>query len=199
MNPILLLAAALLLVLPIALPAEDLSIVLTEDVQLKLADAFMAEGEYYRAVTEYKKFTILFPGSTKTDYALYRIGLAYYHGDEFEQAARVFASIGTGYPGSRYVPAALYQEGVSYWRLDRPEQAAEAFDKIVAAAPASEYARLALLGKSLAEFDLDNIAACRQELERFIVSYPGDAKTGQSQGGHRPFGPVIGSCLKNRR
>ena len=179
MNRLLLLAAALLLILPIGLPAEELSIVLTEDVQLKLADAFMAEGEYYRAVTEYKKFTILFPGSKKKDYALYGIGLAYYHGDEFEQAARVFASIGTGYPGSSYVPAALYQEGVSYSRLGRPEKAAEAFDKTVAAGPDSAYARQALMGKSLAEFDLDNMTGCRQELDRLITSYPQDAKTGQ--------------------
>jgi tetratricopeptide (TPR) repeat protein len=179
MNRLLLLAAALLLILPIGLPAEDLSIVLTEDVQLKVADAFMAEGEYYRAVTEYKKFIILFPGSKKTDYALYGIGLAYYHGDEFEQAARIFASIGTGYPGSHYVPAALYQEGISHWRLGRPEKAAEAFEKTVAAGPDSTYARQAVMGKSLAEFDLDNMAGCRQELERFIASYPQDAKTGQ--------------------
>ncbi len=111
MNRILLLAASLLLVLPIALPAEDLSIVLTEDVQLKLADAFMAEGEYYRAVTEYKKFTILFPGSQKMDYALYRIGLAYYYGDEYEQAARVFASIGTGYGGAATFPPLYIRKG----------------------------------------------------------------------------------------
>lgn len=179
MNRLLLLAAALLLILPISLNAEDTSIVFTEEVQLKLADAFMAEGEYYRAVTEYKKFTILFPDSKKMDYALYRIGLAYYYGQEYEQATRVFVSIGTGYAGSSYIPASFYREGMSYWRLDRPDKAAAAFDKVVAAAPASEYARQALLGKSLAEFDLDNIPACRQELERFIENYPEDEKTGK--------------------
>jgi tetratricopeptide (TPR) repeat protein len=179
MNRLLLLAAAFFLILPILLPAEETSIIFTEEVQLKLADAFMAEGEYYRAVTEYKKFTILFPGSKKADYALYRIGLAYYQGDEYEQAARVFALIGTGYAGSSYVPAAFYQEGVSYYRLDQPDKAAAAFEKAVAADPASEYARLALMGKSLAEFDLDHITACRRDLERFIESYPLDAKTGK--------------------
>jgi outer membrane protein assembly factor BamD (BamD/ComL family)/TM2 domain-containing membrane protein YozV len=179
MNRLLLPAVALFLILPLGLHAEDTSIVLTEEVQLKLGDAFMAEGEYYRAVTEYKKFTILFPGSKKTDYALYRIGLAYYRGDEYEQAARTFALIGNEYAGSSYVPAALYQEGLSYRRLDRPDKSAAAFDKAVAAAPASEYARLALLGKSLAELDMDNIPACRQELERFIERYPDDLKTGK--------------------
>jgi tetratricopeptide (TPR) repeat protein len=178
MIRLLLLTAAFFLILPLSLRAEDTSIVFTEEVQLKLADAFMAEGEYFRAVTEYKKFAILFAGSKKMDYALYRIGLAYYYGDEYEQAARAFASIGTSYGRSSYVPAAVYREGVSYWRLDQPEKAARAFEKVLTADPASEYARLALLGKSLAEFDLNNIPACRQELERFIQSYPEDAKTG---------------------
>jgi len=179
MNRLLLMAATLFLIFPLSLHAEDTSIVLTEEVQLKLADAFMAEGEYYRAVTEYKKFMILFSGSKRMDYALYRIGLAYYYGDEYEQAARAFASVGTGYEGSSYLPAAIYREGVSYWRLDQPEKAAAAFEKAMKADPASEYARLALLGKSLAEFDLNNIPACRQELERFIHNFPEDAKTGK--------------------
>jgi len=35
-----------------------------------MADAFMEEGEYYRAITEYKKLLILFPDSEWADYAL---------------------------------------------------------------------------------------------------------------------------------
>ncbi|MCK7485440.1 MAG: hypothetical protein MZU97_07675 [Bacillus subtilis] len=44
----------------------------TGDVQLKIADAFMEEGEYYRAITEYKKFLILFPDSAKGGLCLLR-------------------------------------------------------------------------------------------------------------------------------
>lgn len=172
-----LLLAAFFLFFPVRFHAASTVVVFTEEVQLKLADAFMAQGEYYRAVTEYKKFTILFPDSSKVDYALYKLGMAYYQGDEFEQASHAFAAIGTGYTGSSYVPAAFFQEGMSYWRLGRPEKAAIAFDKAVAAGPVSEYARRALLGKSLAEFDLNNISACRHELERFLASFPMDAKT----------------------
>jgi TolA-binding protein len=174
---LLLLLAALLTALPVRLPAEERVVVLTEEVQLRLADAFLAEGEYYRAVTEYKKFAILFPGSKKADYALYHMGLAYFHGDELEQAAGIFASVGAAYPSSAYAPASFYQEGVSYQRLDMPAKAAAAFARAEAAAPGSPTARLALLGKSLAEFDQDNIPACRRELERFIATYPGDEKS----------------------
>ena len=45
--------------------AETSAIVLTDDIQMVLGDAFLAEGDYYRAVTEYKKLTILFPDSDR--------------------------------------------------------------------------------------------------------------------------------------
>ena len=54
-----------------------------------MADVFMAEGEYYRAVTEYKKFLILFPDSEKADYALFKTGMAYYRGEEYEPSRAV--------------------------------------------------------------------------------------------------------------
>lgn len=179
LNRLLLLAAALWLILPAGLHAQGAGIVLTEEVQLKLADAFMAEGEYYRAVTEYKKFTILFPDSKRMDHALYGMGMAYYYGDEYEQAARTFALLGTAYAGSGYLSAAFFREGVSYQRFGQPEKAAAAFEKVMAAAPLSDYAPLALLGKSLAKFDLDDLSASRQELERFLERYPRDTKTGK--------------------
>ncbi|GEM_PF-6383204 len=67
--------------------ASEKGILLTEDTELKVAAAFMGEREYYRAITEYKKFLILFPESDKADYALLKIGMAYYHGEEYEASA----------------------------------------------------------------------------------------------------------------
>ena len=45
MNRAALLAVMLLLILPIRVHAEETSIVFTEEVQLKLADAFMEDGD----------------------------------------------------------------------------------------------------------------------------------------------------------
>jgi len=63
LKPLLLLAFfsfSLLCQAPFAHPDEK-GILLTEKIQLKMADVFMEEGEYYRAITEYRKFLILFP------------------------------------------------------------------------------------------------------------------------------------------
>lgn len=179
MNRFFRLLVALFLFLPALAHGEGAGILVTEEIQLKVADAFMAEGEYYRAVTEYKKFIILFPGSKKEDYAEFRIGLAYFRGDEYEPAARSFASVGARYAGSRYAPEAAYYEGVSYVLLNQPDRAEAAFDKALAADPASEYARTSLLGKSLIEFDRKDIPGCRRQLERFLADYPQDDKAGK--------------------
>jgi hypothetical protein len=52
----LLLLAAVLATLPVPSRAAGSEVVVTEEVQLRVADAFLSEGEYYRAITEYKKF-----------------------------------------------------------------------------------------------------------------------------------------------
>lgn len=53
---------------------------------LNLADAFADEGDYYRAITEYKKVTHLFPRYEKMDWVHFQIGRMYYEGGKFPQA-----------------------------------------------------------------------------------------------------------------
>src|SRR5512139_3812192 len=74
------------------------AILLTDEVQVRVADAFMDEGEYYRAITEYKRLLILFPDSERADYALFRIGEAYYNGEEYDASARSFSSLREKHP-----------------------------------------------------------------------------------------------------
>ena len=103
--------------------ADDGAVLLTGDVQLKIADAFMEEGEYYRAVTEYKKFLILFPDSGKADYATFEIGMAYFKGEEYGAAARSFLAMREKYPESGYAIQAGYLEGSSQWKLKNYDRA----------------------------------------------------------------------------
>ena len=172
----LLLLTVLCLTVPAVVSAADRGLVLTEELQLKLADSFMAEREYYRAVTEYKKFLILFPDSEQADSVLFRIGMAYYQGDEFETAARTFTSVGERYKESRYAPTAGYHAGLCYWRLNRLDEAAAAFASVATRYPASGDAPRAQLDKSLVEFDRKDLSGSRQDLERFLEIYPQDKR-----------------------
>jgi tetratricopeptide (TPR) repeat protein len=161
----------LLAPLSLAHPAEK-GVFITDAVQLKMADAFMEEGEYYRAITEYKKLLILFPDSEWADYALFRMGIAYYNGEEYESALRSFSALRDKYPESSYIPKGYYFEGLGYWKLKRLKEARTAFDALSEDYPRSEHAPLALVAASLVGLEEENISLSTDRLERLINRYP---------------------------
>jgi tetratricopeptide (TPR) repeat protein len=165
----------LILLLTSASPlhADDGAILLTGDVQLKIADAFMKEGEYYRAVTEYKKFLILFPDSGKADYASFEIAMAYFKGEEYGAAARSFQAMREKYPESSYAIQAGYLEGSSQWKLKNYDRARMALEALVEQHPQSEYAPRSLVVICLAALDENKAEVSRQALKRFLDQYPG--------------------------
>lgn len=177
MNPLLrrLLLTFLLLFGFIAaspLHAEDGAVRLTGDVQLKIADAFMEEGEYYRAVTEFKKFLILFPDSERADYASFRIGEASLKGEEYGAAARAFQTMREKYPQSGHAIEAGFLEGLSYWKMKSYDRARSTLGVLAEQHPGSGYAPRALVVMSLAALDEDKEQLSRRALERFLDRYP---------------------------
>jgi len=170
-----------LLFLPSVFPtlrAEDNAILLTGDVQLRVADAFMVEGEYYRAITEFKKYLILFPDSGRADYAAFGIGMAYYKGEEYRAAAGSFSSMRERYPESPHALPALYHEGFSCWKLKEHEKARVTLEALAEDHPESGYAPRALAASSLVALDEDKPDISRAGLERFLDRYPGHPGAG---------------------
>ncbi len=156
------------------LHADDGAVLVTGDVQLKIADAFMEEGEYYRAVTEYKKFLILFPDSAKADYASFEIAMAYFKGEEYGAAARSFLALREKYPDSGYAIRAEYLGGVSQWKLKNYDRARAALEALFEQHPESEYAPRSLVVICLAALDENKAEVSRQALNRFLDRYPGN-------------------------
>jgi len=171
----------LLLLLPVYAVAADEPIMLTGDVQMRLGDAFMAEGEYYRAITEYKKYQILFPDGRQSDTALYKTGMAYYLGLEYQPAVEIFAALRTRFPASNHAVEAAYLEGVCNSKLNRLDKAAAAFEAAAASKAATDVAPRARLGLSMVEFDRVGPAAARNELHRFLADFPADHRSGKVQ------------------
>jgi len=161
-----------LIVLTAPLHATERGVLLTEDIQLKIADAFMDEGEYYRAVTEYKRFLILFPDSERADYVLFRMGEACYRGEEYETSARSFAIVGDKYGDSAYAPQARYFEGLSYWKSKKYAEAGRSFEILARVYPHAEHAPLALVARAMLALDQDHADLSRHELETLVNTYP---------------------------
>jgi len=57
-----------------------------EQLQMDLADHFFQDGDYYRAVTEYKRFLFFFPRSTQVEGVLLKVAKAYYNGKKWDEA-----------------------------------------------------------------------------------------------------------------
>jgi len=155
---------------------EPRTIIITDEVQLGLGDAFMADGEYYRAVTEYLRYLYLFPAAERAPYALLQIGLAHFRGGEYQRAIDYFARVRATY-SPEYFAAAAYHEGLSYERLNQPAKAQDAFERAAIFNPAAAPAREALLGKALGRVRLGDLAGGRTELERFQSLYPEEPRT----------------------
>ena len=168
--------------------AAEKGIWLTDQVQLRLGDAFMEEGEYYRAITEYKKLLILFPDSERADYALFKIGMAYFKGEEYESSIRSFSSLRAKYQESEHLVEARYFEGLSYWKLKEFASARKMFDDLAAAYPHSLYAPRSLMAASLVALDEENISESRSHLEKLISRYP----DGQAARNAKHVVPLIG-------
>jgi tetratricopeptide (TPR) repeat protein len=167
----------LLLLFSLQAPAVGATegIVLTDDVQMSLGDAFMAEGDYYRAITEYKKLTFLFPDSERLSDALYQIGMAYYKGKDYQSAVKSFAKVRKAYTARNYSSAAFY-EGLSYSKLGLPDNAALSFERSRLFDASHPDAANAQLGLSLNALEKDNVADSRVKLDEFLVNYPEDER-----------------------
>lgn len=159
--------------------AADESIVLTGDVQMRLGDAFMADAEYYRAITEYKKYLILFPDGRHNDTALFKTGMAYFLGMEYASAAATFASVRSRFPDSAHNAESAYFQGVCNVKLNRLDKAATDFAAAAAVKTAPEVASQARLGLALVKFDRGESAAARNELQQFITEFPVDHRSGK--------------------
>jgi len=159
-------------------------IVLTDAVQMSLGDAFMDEGDYYRAITEYKKLTFLFPDSERLSEAFYQIGMAYYKGKDYESAVNSFAKVRKAYTASNYSSAAFY-EGLSYSKLGLSDNAALSFERARLFDESHADAANAQLGLSLNALEKDNVSDSRSKLDEFLVKYPEDERVSGVQASFR--------------
>lgn len=166
-----LIGAFLFFIAPAVFAAET-TILVTDEVQLRVADAFMEEKEYYRAITEYKRYIILFPDSARGDYAVFQTGIAYLDGGDSDSAVRSLKLLQERYPSSPYAGASVFYIGVAHWKGKRTGESRTAFLDIVEKHPDSPYAPQALIAASLVEMDAGEVAASRELLDRFTRDYP---------------------------
>ena len=167
-----LIIAAMLLQAPASRSAER-ELTLSDEVLFRTGAAFQNEREYYRAITEYKRLLILFPGSDRAEDAHFNIGMSYLKGEEYESAASAFGLLRQKFPEGKHVAQSHLYEGLSYRKLKRYQEAAAQFDRITETSGNEGEAPKALVAKSLIALEANDLDRMKRELERIIREYPG--------------------------
>ncbi len=102
-----------------------------EQLQMDLADHFFKEGDYYRAVTEYKRFLFFFPQSTQAEGVLFKVAKAYYNGKKWDEAITFCDNLLRKFPLSPLKADALLLKGYSCLEKKEFAQARHFFRLVV--------------------------------------------------------------------
>lgn len=94
------------------------------------ADNLMKEGEYYRAITEYKRFMAYFSESPLVPTASFNIGGAFFQGEKWDDARRAFIEFYQEFPEDPLVPQALFLVAQSDYRKGNYELALDEFMEV---------------------------------------------------------------------
>jgi hypothetical protein len=100
-------------------PAVADELVLDDGRVWRFAETLLKDGEYYRAISEYRRLTHFFPDSPHATAARLRIGEALLRGGEAAQAIAHFDSLETEPALAPHRDELLYLRGLSRLELDR--------------------------------------------------------------------------------
>ena len=105
--------------------------VIEADSQFSFAEALLAEGDYYRAISEYKRFIYFFPENKLVETCNYRIGESYYRAKRWQEAREAFTTFIIKYPASPMIPGALYLKGMAEKQLRLYMDALSSFEEVI--------------------------------------------------------------------
>jgi tetratricopeptide (TPR) repeat protein len=106
-----------------------------ERTQMGLGDYFFQDGDYYRAITEYKRFLFLFPQGLRVEEALWKITSSYFGGKKWEEALSAADDLLAKFPASPWASQALLLKGRCWAEKKDYPQARSFFHQAEEAAP----------------------------------------------------------------
>jgi hypothetical protein len=104
-------------------PASLSDPLLEADQILGFADALFHDGDYYRAITEYKRFLFLHPTDARAGRVQLQIGRAYQRGQQWEDARKTFEALAQQHPDADIRAEAAYLIGDTSFQQGRYTQA----------------------------------------------------------------------------
>ena len=133
---------------------------------LSFAEQLYAEHDYYRAITEYKRFLHLAPDAPEAPRAALRIGESLLAGERWEDAEKALQRVLSSYPHSAAAErAGLLLPEIAY-RQQRYSLASEQFRQLAETATTPQARAQARYRLAWSEIEQRNFAAAIEELNR---------------------------------
>ncbi len=117
-RPVFLLAVVILLAPLFADGGDE-----TPDTSLRFAGHLFSERDFYRAITEYKRYLFAQPDSSRAPWVRFRIAEAYLEGGKLDAAGNIFAELARKTPGTRLGNWAMLARARAFYIQGRLMQA----------------------------------------------------------------------------
>jgi TolA-binding protein/TM2 domain-containing membrane protein YozV len=137
--------------------------VIDAEKQFSFAETLFAEGDYYRAISEYKRFAFFFPENKLVETCHYRIGESYYRAKRWQEAQGAFTTFITKYPASPMIPGALYLKGMTEKQLRRYMDALSSFEGVIKS-KSNEFADKAVYQSAFVHMEMEEWQKARETL-----------------------------------
>jgi tetratricopeptide (TPR) repeat protein len=103
----------------------------TSEAMIGFADELFESKEYYRAITEYKRYIHHFPDSPLALNAKYKIGLSYFKGGRYQQAEETFSNLSLLPEKNELTKKSLFKLADVYYKDSQYQMAVETYQRFV--------------------------------------------------------------------
>jgi tetratricopeptide (TPR) repeat protein len=126
---------------PLASPAIPEAF--SADQLVEFAEQLMREGEYFRAITEYRRFLFYYPQDPRQAMVHFRIGIAFYRGQSYGEALQTFRAVTQRYPDTPHGKQAWLWQGESLMKQAQYGAAEQVYTEILKQSTQGEIGQLA--------------------------------------------------------
>ena len=129
------------------------------------ANHLYSEKDYYRAITEYKRFIFLFPGHNLVSNAEFQIAMSYFHGEKLDLATKLFRDLSDRYPSDRVGKDALFKLAEINYRIGKYNLAAKEYIDFLSLHPDDDLAEKVTIMLSLCYMHIGKYGDMKSALE----------------------------------
>lgn len=99
--------------------------------QFEFAESLFQEGDFFRAITEYKRFIFYYPDDELVEDALFKIGESYFRAGRWEETIASVDNFLNEFPESELTDAALFLKATAQRNLKRFDEALTSYSQII--------------------------------------------------------------------